>query len=860
MTQVRLLVAAETEAARVDALEAALSRSGIEVTDNAAAEVLALPSGEATLPGNLTEGFIPVVLGATASTVLPALSQLIVPPGDESRAAERIKLLAQLPPDLLIRINTLVAAAARWRTTAAPALLLRADDLVAAGPPVSLAHQVNHPEAPLLSEFLRASRERNRRQRRRRWTISGAAAALLLVFGVVAGVQAYSSTRAGQRSLLEARIADSTRLARNADAILNDQAPDPDLPAALISEALALHPTPEALHVARRVAYAIPAHTSFLLPKELVYLSAGGDRLALGYADGSVEIRDVAGAILETHSTGRPGDAYPVLSEDGSRLAIVDSEGRVALSAGSEPPAKGQTPGLDLMAVAWRGAEFLGVSAEGELLSFGADGTASPVPLSEPLKGVSRVAFSGDGLRAVTTTPRGVALIETRTGAVRFLPTPPVAGTGSAKLSADGGYVLLTTREGSAAMDLSAAEPAWKSGPGAFTAYPLPGGLVLRAQDGSGDICPATLPSLVASRCITAHRGRIRAAVRVGDAVVTAGADNHLRVWPDLREPAYPRPNANAAGGFDLRRSYGQRGAGTRSRVEFDPTTGRVVTLTHAHGLMTLSFRDGRQPASELFLGLPIGNAYALAPGGGSFAFANDRRVAVYPTREQTTPLWTSDETVPAVDLHLELSADGHSLVGATPSNAYAWRDGVRVRLGGTGNAQPVGIDPVSTSVWLADGSTVASLAAGADPTLPPILAAAALPSGRAVWITADGAIQEELAEGPPRTIAQLNPDPSSYALKSSADGHLLAVIRDDEAVVLRMSDGTVLFRSATRTIDSAIDDVAFLDERTFLTVEHSGGLRTEQLSTDADIQEQFRTPPRALTAEERADHALTER
>lgn len=76
VTTVRLLVSSGVDAARLSALTTSLRAAGIGLSKDAPTAVLVLPPGLSTLPPDLPDGVLPVVLGAPASSALPDLSLL----------------------------------------------------------------------------------------------------------------------------------------------------------------------------------------------------------------------------------------------------------------------------------------------------------------------------------------------------------------------------------------------------------------------------------------------------------------------------------------------------------------------------------------------------------------------------------------------------------------------------------------------------------------------------------------------------------------------------------------------------------------------------------------------------------------
>ncbi len=393
----------------------------------------------------------------------------------------------------------------------------------------------------------------------------------------------------------------------------------------------------------------------------------------------------------------------------------------------------------------------------------------------------------------------------------------------------------------------------------------------------TGQLCPVTPPATMATGCPTAHTGSVYDAAAVGpNGYVSVGQDGFLRLWETLNSPSYPWPTVNAADSpLFAGTSTPKDRASRRSRIEFDRDSNELHTLTEPMG-MFISMTPEFQPRWRLFLGIPLGGSWwALAPGGRYLGRMQDNSS----TRGGQTKASVLDlgASIPAGVSRLSwsapavkqlrataaVSADGQDLVSAAPRSAYAWRNGART-FGHASPGDPVGtvFGPAGPRVYFSNGHWLDSSNEIHDFESPLLAITGAVGEDgqeHLAWVTHERTLMESVG-GRTRKVATLPAGLPVYALKYSDRLSRIALFADQEAAVLRLTDGVLLYASRDATERGTVQDVAFLTEDRMVSIENSGGLRPVDLLTPEALTDELRgRQPRQLDADERAVFGLTE-
>ncbi len=869
------------EACRVR-LREALSDQFASVTegfDNAAgADIVVglLPEGdsgregpESAALGDLADRLVPVVIGTAPSRLLADRSQVVQPVGAESAVARRVSALARLGGRSLVEVNELTAAARRWQDNGGRASdLLGAADSREAPALVAKAAQAGIADLDLLSRFAKASTDRARRSARRRRTISlGVAAALVIVSAVSLG-QKLSADQAAAEARDKAATARANRLSGELMEMLNNK-PDPDVAWALAEAALTSKVNAQSARAAQQVRAAIPTHRSIALDNVPTAVSGAQTGVfAVTFVDRTAQIRDRDGAVIRE----APDSPIAVLTQDGSRLALIGNRALVNSDAGrGVPVGKDQilpTPGA-VLAAAWVGTELWGLTPSGVFQL----GALTPEPkLSQALPhwlGTLHGLSSAQAAPVVAVVGSGgMAVLSSADG--RLLYSQRATDLADAVLTADGTAVYLHTRQASTSVvNLKSDQPRPSSAVAAFRVFAA--GPVMLESALPGALCAATPPEPGASGCVNAHSGTVTGAASLGsDRFVSVGTDRYARIWSGLNAARYPFTSVNGSTYAGLGGNQAQERASRRSQIEVDPTSGRVATFTYEIGTVSILSSD-LSPIGSVFLGLPISTRMVLSPGGSYLAtsrasgLGSPARTAVWDFRGtgQIPTLWAVEAGNGRTESQLAVSPDGQVAVSASPTTVAAWRNGeliLNTRVG----SRPVGIVFGATGpvVYLADGSVVStdeSAAGLSEPALAVTGGNADSGSPHTAWVSSDRRLMESVG-GIARQIVPLPAGLPVYALKYSPSLRRLAIFADREAMVVDCSTGTVLYDAAADAEVATIQDVAFPSEDRIASIEHSGGLRVTDLIEPDELLSLLRAgEPRPLSDTEQAAYQLTE-
>lgn len=517
----------EDSARFVAALKACGCRVGSDDPD--AADVVIMTTDDPEVADAPAAGdVIPVSLRGRSGPLWPELSHIVLEPGaaddDVSRAAGRVAAIARIGGARIVQWNQLVSQARAWRAAPSTAPVAREDQLAAGYALAALVGEASSSAADVRAYLEESTRAVSRSRRRR--TIFAVAFTVALVAVTVLAV---TQTGRAASSTASARIAEATagseRVAALAESLI---ARDPDVPAVLANEALALRATATARAATATIAASTLPHVSLPLSAGAARLDAADECAVVGFWDGRVELLSLeTGAVLTAIETEDGVDttvpATPVVAPDCGALAVfrsgaVDIYGADGVLSGSVSGIRWLDWGSELGLVA--------VDDEGVVVAVDETGRTEPLASLARDEPVSDAAVSGVGTIALATGAQ-VVVVDVASG--RELYARDVDTGVAVELSDDGRYLYLLHGMSVTAIDWQrGVSTAASNGQG----YVEPLARGLYAVSGLNGTLSLMLARNTNPLIAIPNGVGLAAVAAVGDSrLVTVGRDGMLRVW-----------------------------------------------------------------------------------------------------------------------------------------------------------------------------------------------------------------------------------------------------------------------------------------------------------------------------------------
>jgi hypothetical protein len=498
---------------------------------------------------------IPMVLPRLSAEIPAELSDRSPIFPDESRAevVNHIVVASRTKPYWPPRWRELLAAARADDPELLDRSGLERANLLLAARPEDLI-----PELPVeLRSYIEQSEAAVARRRRRARGLAVIAAAILLAAAAVALLQRHSASTAANAAREQARRAESDRLSRLSHQSL---ASDPDLPVLLARRAYELLPSAEARESLRAALDATPWHRSYRLSNppasvlgspsttEVVVLGENGNATLIDSRTGQL-----FGNALRPHGSG--GVAVGAISADGQRVALAYNGGLVEVRSMAPKFELLHSVSLaghadsDSLSVVWSGAEtLLSAWSQRPLAEIGLPGGHVRALPSTGVRDPIAIALSPDGRRLALANRSQLELLDAKTMRRCFLTRTHVSPA-RVSLSFDQHQErLLLARQESFATQFKLPGRCEGSDPHSSPLVAVPSAAVAVLPNGSvaagtevGRLRLLEPPAEYPAGEFPADSGELTGlAATAGAHLVTVGADSWLRVWPQPSPPAYP--------------------------------------------------------------------------------------------------------------------------------------------------------------------------------------------------------------------------------------------------------------------------------------------------------------------------------